>query len=209
MGVTVKNLLSFCCIATVALSAASLLAQNATGYSVKGYHLGMSVADVRALQAPFKQKLKPCAKPNALGIASCQAVYPPRKGETIANVRVVSMEFHFIDNKLYSFSATFPADRFDHMSNALIAQWNQPKSRTVQVLHLDYCPGCRFRYPARCDLWSDGAASATLEERGVVNLVDVAKPWVVNYVDAARLQVDDLTLVQEVHRRLPARKTDL
>ena len=48
-----KCALSFSCIATVALSAASLLAQDASRYSVKGYRLGMSVADVQALQAPF------------------------------------------------------------------------------------------------------------------------------------------------------------
>ena len=102
-----KCALSFSCIATVALSAASLLAQDASRYSVKGYRLGMSVADVQALQAPFKQKLKPCAKPDAHGIARCQAMYSnglepwkPIKAETIANVEVVSMEFHFIDDKL-------------------------------------------------------------------------------------------------------------
>ena len=104
------------------------------------------------------------------------------------------MEFHFIDDKLYSFSATFPVDQFDHMLNALIAKWSQPDSRTVEIMY--YHLGGRFS--SLRNSWNDGTSSMTLEECGVVNLVD-----------AARLQVNDLTLTQEVQRRQPAREPDL
>ena len=200
-----KHALSLSCVATVILSATSLIAQDAARYTIKGYRLGMRVADVQALQAPFKQKLKPCTKPDVHGIARCQATYSnglepwkPIKRETIANVEFVSMEFHFIDGRLYSFSATFPVDRFDDMSNALSAKWGRPNSSTLEILYLPGCLECRFRFPSRRNSWSDGASSMILEECGVVNLVD-----------AARLQVDDLRLTQEVQRRQPARKPDL
>lgn len=200
-----KHALSFSCVATVILSAASLIAQDAVRYTIKGYRLGMSVADVQALQAPFKQKLKRCAKPDVHGIAHCQATYSnglepwkPIKRETIANVEVVSMEFHFVDDKLYSFSATFPIDRFDDMSNALNSRWGQPNSSTLEILHLPGCPECRSQIPSLRKSWNNGASSMILEECGVVNLVD-----------AANLQVNDLTLTQEVQRRQPARKPDL